>query len=326
MSFRVSDAPLVTDWERLADRYPENPFCTAPFIESHRDKGVQPLLLELEESSQCYVACAAFLNEGALTRRIIIHSAPDVRQETGSFWAAVADFCRRIHVSELEVHTFGSSPSTIPDLGHVLWRRPRVEFVLDLDRHSGNALATNHRRNIAKAERASITIHATRAEARCEIHAELMRASLARRTALGEQVNSNGEEFLQAAQLVKAGAGTLFQAVLDSESEVLSSILVLKAKQGAYYHSAGSSAKGMELGSSHLLVRKIAEILKAEGILRFNLGGAHSEGLRRFKAGFGARVVELESAAFFLTGRARRQVVKMLRAARGQLREMRARR
>ena len=324
MSFRVSDVPLVTDWERLADRYPENPFCTAPFIESHRQQGVQPLLLELEESSGCYVACAAFLNDGTLTRRIIIHSAPDVRQGTASFWAAVADFCRRIHVSELEVHTFGSSSSAIPDLGHVLWRRPRVEFVLDLDRHSGNALATNHRRNIARAERASITIHATRAEAPCEIHAELMRASLARRTARGEQVNSNGEEFSHTVQLVKTGAGTLFQAVLDSESEVLSSMLLLKAKRGAYYHSAGSSAKGMELGSSHLLVRHIAETLKAEGMLRFNLGGADSEGLRRFKAGFGARAVELESAAFFLTGRARRQVVNMLRAARGQLREMRA--
>jgi hypothetical protein len=227
-------------------------------------------------------------------------------------------------VSELEVHTFGSSPSTIPDLGYVLWRRPRVEFVLDLDRRSGNPLATNHRRNIARAERAGITIHATRAAAPCEIHAELMRASLARHTALGEPVSSNGEEFSYTWPLVKTGVGTLFQAVLDPESEVLSSMLVLKAKRGAYYHSAGSSAKGMELGSSHLLVRTIAEMLKAEGMLRFNLGGAHSEGMRRFKAGFGARAVELESAAFFLAGRARRQVENMLRAARGPLREMRA--
>ena len=320
MSFRVADAPLATDWERLADHYPENPFCTAPFIESHREQGLRPLLLELEDGSGSYVACAAFLNKGALTQQIIIHSAPDVPPGTASFWPAVADFCRRIHASELEVHTFGSSSSTIPDVGHVLWRRPRVEFVLDLDCHRGNALATNHRRNLAKAERASISIRNTNTEAACEVHAELMRASLARRKGLGERVSSNGEEFAQTWQLVKAAVGTLFQGVLDSEFEVLSSMLVLKAKRGAYYHSAGSSAKGMELGSSHLLVRTIAEMLKAEGILRFNLGGAHSEGLRRFKAGFGARAVELESAGFSLAGRAHRQALKVLRAVRGHIR------
>jgi GNAT acetyltransferase-like protein len=321
MSFRVADAPLPTDWKRLEDRYPENPFCTALFIESYREQGLRPLLLELEDRSGCYVACAAFLNKGALTQQIIIHSAPDVPQGTASFWPAVADFCRRMHVSELEVDTFGSLSSTIPDLGHVLWRRPRVEFVLDLDRHSRNALATNHKRNLAKAERAGMTIRTTNTDAACKVHAELMKTSLARREALGEQVTSNGEEFARTLQLVKTGAGTLFQTVRDSESEVLSSMLVLKAKRGAYYHSAGSSAKGMELGSSHLLVRTIAEMLKAEGILRFNLGGAHSEGLRRFKAGFGARAVELESAGFSLAGRAHRQVLKVLRAVRGHIRK-----
>lgn len=323
MSFRVSDAPLVTDWERLTDRYPENPFCTMPFIESHRHQGLQPLLLELEEGSGYYVACAAFLDKGALTRRIIIHSAPDVPRGTVSFWAPVADFCRRIHVSELEVHTFGSAPSTIPDLGHVLWRCPRVEFVLDLDRHASTALATNHRRNVSRAERAKVTIRAASTEEACTIHAQLMRASLVRRKGLGEQVSSDGEEFADTWRLVQAGVGTLFQAVLAVESEVLSSILILKAPRGAYYHSAGSAAKGMELGASHLLVLTIAEMLKVEGMSRFNLGGAHSEGLRRFKAGFGAREVELESAAFFLAGRARRRVLNVLRAARGQLREMR---
>ena len=101
--------------------------------------------------------------------------------------------------------------------------------------------------------------------------------------------------------LIDSGAGELFQAVHDGT--VLSSVLVLMAKRGAYYHSAGNHPKGMALGASHFLIQEIASYLRERSFEVFNLGGSDqtNPGLSRFKAGFGASVVDLEEADFFLS-------------------------
>jgi hypothetical protein len=119
---------------------------------------------------------------------------------------------------------------------------------------------------------------------------------MTRRSARGEAVPSVQRDALAEAFLA-TGVGELFQAVADGASP-LSSILVLRSPVGAYYHSAGTSPEGMDRGASQFLIASTAEQLRSEGVLRFNLGGAgpESEGLQRFKAGFGARVVPLEAA------------------------------
>jgi len=98
--------------------------------------------------------------------------------------------------------------------------------------------------------------------------------------------------------LLNSRAGELFQTLKDDR--VLSSILILRSSQGAYYQSAGTLPEGMKLGASAFLVSSVAAILKQEGSRVFNLGGATADnpGLRRFKAGFGAREVTLQAASF----------------------------
>jgi len=112
--------------------------------------------------------------------------------------------------------------------------------------------------------------------------------------------------------LLASGCGEIFQAV--SGERVLSSSLVLRS--GAYYLSTGSSPDGLKLGSSPFLTWQIASILQQEGIRLFNLGGtgADNPGLRRFKAGFGAREVELQAATFCPKSVVERKVHGSLRA------------
>jgi lipid II:glycine glycyltransferase (peptidoglycan interpeptide bridge formation enzyme) len=92
----------------------------------------------------------------------------------------------------------------------------------------------------------------------------------------------------------------LFQALVGDR--LLSSILVLRAAKGGYYHSAGTTAEGMACGASHWLVQHIAQALQSEGLQQFNLGGADEDGLVRFKVGFGSARVELEAADIQLAG------------------------
>jgi len=58
----------------------------------------------------------------------------------------------------------------------------------------------------------------------------------------------------------------------------------------------------MACGASHFLIHETCQVLKAENVHLFNLGGAgpHELGLQRFKAGFGARELRLEAVQLVL--------------------------
>jgi len=81
---------------------------------------------------------------------------------------------------------------------------------------------------------------------------------------------------------------------------VVSSLMVLLCRDGAYYQSAGTSPEGMDIGASTFLVSEAIRELAQEEKTVFNLGGAgpESEGLRRFKAGFGAKPVALAAGVY----------------------------
>jgi lipid II:glycine glycyltransferase (peptidoglycan interpeptide bridge formation enzyme) len=104
------------------------------------------------------------------------------------------------------------------------------------------------------------------------------------------------------AALTGSGAGELFQ--VTAGGRILSSILVLLAARGGYYHSAGTRPEGMSCGASHFLVSEIAAALQAAGLTRFNLGGVSGTGtgLEQFKHGFGTTRVELQAVECELTG------------------------
>lgn len=86
---------------------------------------------------------------------------------------------------------------------------------------------------------------------------------------------------------------------------VHSSVLVLLAAKGAYYHSAGTSPDGMACGASPWLVHEAALVLRERGLEVFNLGGAiqASAGLFRFKSEFATTPVPLESVTYSTRGK-----------------------
>jgi len=270
-----------------AEADPTNPFWTAPYARAMSALGFRSFTFFAGES-----ACAAFLKSGRVNRTLEIPSVPPSSE---LFWRGVRDFCRRNRVTHLEANSFASAPATIPSMAGEIARRTRFEFVLDLQKPT--SMASNHIRNVRRANNAGAVLRQASDEAACERHWDLVDASLARRTARGEHAFA-GDLRLRIAALRQCGAGELFQAVIGDE--IVSSIFILLAERGAYYQSAGTSEKGMDCGASHFLVDAIATDLRLRSMTTLNLGGASDvgDGLARFKAGFGARVVELPAAEF----------------------------
>jgi lipid II:glycine glycyltransferase (peptidoglycan interpeptide bridge formation enzyme) len=92
-------------------------------------------------------------------------------------------------------------------------------------------------------------------------------------------------------------------------------MLVLRAPQGGYDHSSGSTPEGKKTGASHFLIHGTAVRLAEAGCTGFNLGGARADesGLRDFKLRFGAREVALHAIRLDLQSRLRRTVGGLLR-------------
>jgi hypothetical protein len=284
---------------------PANPFCTAAYASARRELGAEPWLLVLERQTT-RVLCPAFLATGRLSRLLELPSWPGL-EEVNPFWEGLTGVCRTERITMLEVNSFASESAELPVPGAV--RRARREYVMDLvGLEIDRRVATNHLRNIKKATRAGLALRRQSDPGACQVHARLMGVSLARRQGRGEQVERATEPQVTAttAALVGHGAGTLYQAVAGEE--VQSSILVLMGTSGGYYHSAGTSAAGMESGASHFLIHAVTRALQAAGCTRFNLGGVDEpgSGLDRFKAGFGAMPVELQAAAVDFSGPVRR--------------------
>jgi lipid II:glycine glycyltransferase (peptidoglycan interpeptide bridge formation enzyme) len=84
--------------------------------------------------------------------------------------------------------------------------------------------------------------------------------------------------------------------------------MVAVAAKGGYSHTAGTSPDGMACGASQLLNYEIAKALQSRSMDVYNLGGVQDldSGLAEYKLRFGARLVELEAADFFLGSRLRK--------------------
>lgn len=278
---------------------PHNPFITASFVASRRSLGERPWLLGLEEDAHLVSGCAAFMRVGYLNRSLDITSLPEI-PHSDAFWGGLLQFCGRSRVSELWINSHASTVASIPSLPGERDRRPRCEYVFDLE-HGDPwvGITAHHRRNIARARKRGLEIRRVSDGNACESHIQLMRASMQRRHDRGESLPLElCDRELMA--LIHSGSGELFQAV--GGGELLSSMLILRAAAGGYLQTAGTSPDGMMCGASHLLVYSVATILQAEGARLFNLGGAASEqpGLQKFKAGFGTRTIDLEAAGFVL--------------------------
>ena len=296
--FARADATLEL-CSQAAALAPENPFCTPAYLEARRGAGLRPWVLGLATERRLVAVCLAFLRTGRASRTLEIPSLPAIR-DPNAFWGQLFAFCRREGVTYLDLETYGSPHVEIPRFAGETGRSDRWEYVLDLQESDfWRNVHAHHRRIIQRAHQHQLGIRRTGDERACADHVELMSASMTRRRLRGEDAPTRGDAQIVTAY-VQQGAGNIVQAVKDGR--ILSSVLVLNAEQGAYYESAGTSAEGMACGASHFLVAEIARTLQQAGIRSFNLGGTRDSGsgLARFKSRFGARVVKLESAQFYV--------------------------
>jgi hypothetical protein len=297
LQFRSVLRPPPSLIEQLAVCDPANPLHASEYAKAHEALGVRVCLLGLYAGNELVSGCMAYLSGWFLRRNLHIRSLPSL-PDPEIFWRGVLQSCRTLGVWRLQIDTYASPEAVIPQLPGELERRVRWEYVLDLGCENVlDGVSTQHRRNIGRARRAGFSIRRTREASACTRHLELMDASTERRANRGESVDLS-QDSARPLALLASQSGEIFQAVIGEQ--VVSSILVLRSRQGGYYQSAGTSPEGMKLGASPFLVSQVADILKQEGVQVFNLGGAGAEspGLRRFKAGFGAREVELQAASF----------------------------
>ncbi len=305
--FFAEPDPSLELCTKVAALEPTNPFYMPNYIEFKRALGFQPWVFALRQDGRIVSGCTSFAKSGRLNRSLEITSLP-ILPDSNKFWEGLLQFCREARISQLEINSFASSSTTIPRLPGEIRRRVRCEYVLELEKPGlWDRLSSNHMRNNKNARKAGLRVRRAVDHEACQQHIGLIRESMLRRRNRGESVPEDFET-LNLLAMIQSEAGQLFQAVLDGK--VLSSVLILMAQKGGYYHSAGTSSEGMACGASHFLVHEIGNTLQAEGKQVFNLGGVDQDnpGLERFKAGFGASPVRLESAELFLGSKVRNKL------------------
>jgi len=274
--------------ERLAASTPLSPFNTPEYAQAQTLIGNTPCAFLTRRSEDVICGALGFLQGGRHSKILEIPTAPTL-PEPEEFWSEAISFALSQGVQDLFIETFASTQPTLPKTKFETARRSRLEYVVTLlpDRP---APSKNHTRNISKARRAGVLISRGRNPTACLAHSELIDSSLDRRRIRGESIEAKTQtQFFSS--VLTTGAGELYQASLDGK--ILSSILILRSSLAAYYQSAGTSPTGMKIGASQLLIDQAADLLAAEGVLQFNLGGAStsSPGLQQFKRGFGAEEV-----------------------------------
>jgi hypothetical protein len=307
---------------------PLSPFNSPAYAAAARAWGAQPCLLALYAGAAALGGALALLSGDSWLRSLTIPTAPSVR-EREVFWQGVLDFCRHSNVGELHVETFSCRDAALPDFARTSFgdasaprsfrpavrsRRERFEYWLAIHDGSASALSENHRRAVQRARKAGLFVSRSTSTEDVAAHVLAMEASAARRRQRGEGLATPGSATKHRA-LLQHGAAELFQA--GTHGDVMASILVLRARTCAYYHSAGATAAGMRSGASAFLVVEAAKLLAADGLHWFNLGGAAADasGLRRFKAGFGADEVALQSTSYVLLPAYHRTLRRLARVA-----------
>jgi len=307
VKFLAEANPEAARLEALAAVSPENPFATAAYLRAEQSLGAQPWLLGCEDGGRLTYGCFGFLRFGRLNRRLTIPSLPSADEP---FWSGLREFNRAHGITVLELNSFASPVLSIPALGEETGRLARHEFRLHLDVPEAKLverMRINHRQSLRKGIKSGIEVRITNDWAALDDHLLLMKSSMTRRQARGESV-SYDDSHKNLRRFLETGFCRLFFAVLGSET--VSSMLVARSKQGAYLYTSGTSPEGMAVGASHFLIHEIALTSRREGAIVFNLGGVAdlNSGLAQYKRHFGAEVVSLEAAEFYVGSPWRRAI------------------
>ncbi len=302
--------------QQLCDAEPGNSFRTPEYFASRERLGWESRVVGLKPSGDegLFAACGAFLKRSKLDLFMEIQSLPAVNLDS-PFWTGLRSHCNTIGVTSIDLGTFGSVAGVeIPPLSDRCSRSERCEFHLDLSGGLLKRMSSSHRRNVKKAEKRGLTVVRSKTEESARAHERLRGQSFERRKERGESVPDTGM-ITEHMSVLDSGSGEIFQAI--GGEDVLSSVLVLHAPDGAYYQSAGTAPDGRNVGASHFLIHKMAVEFAQAGRASFNLGGAEQgTSLASFKQDFGAIPIELPAMSCDLSRSWRRAVkglISMLR-------------
>ena len=246
----------------------------------------KPKLLIIRQRDQIITAAALVLRrEGGQNRLVATLSA--LPHPVEPLWTRILELAGLCKARLITIEMFGPAATNGSPFANEVARHHTQVYVMDLqDADLEAGLSSNHRRNLRKAESLGFSMIETTAPEAVAAHVRLCGASNDRRAGRGEKIQGNKDRKATEAYL-ETGAARLFQASL--RGEVLSSILVLTIGRAAYYDTGGTSPEGMKMGGSHFLMVHTMVRLKEQGIATFSLDVANTEGLIKFKTGFGAR-------------------------------------
>ena len=304
VTFHADPDPKPGQRAELQAFNPANPLYHSLFQDAMAAMGRQPWVLTLRQEGEVVSASPAFLKTGRLNSTFSIPSLPSLVHGK-TFWDGIMYICTTYNITILSINCIASSCDPIPPLTKEMYRKPHHEYVIDLRKADlWKAYSENLKRNIKRARKSGLQIQRAVEDVACHEHMTLIRHSLDRRQRRGEDDVSSPDRAEMIA-LIRSGIGEFFQCV-GQDGAVLSSILVLTAERGAIYHTGGTSPEGMACGASPFLLHEVIDSLRAKDKDVFYLGSAAPGcSLQHFKASFGAKPIQGESAEFLVGGRFR---------------------
>lgn len=277
-------------------------------------RDIEPWVVQAETGAgKPHSAAAAIVRRGARFSGVdFVWAGADAAP--AELVAELPAFARARSAPRIVLETLGAT-CPLPAVPGETQRLQSAVYCIDLadPTEPEKRLGKNHRRNVKRARKEGIAPIEQDAASSVAAHARLCQSSFERRSVRGEKIESDAqaETF---AKFVASGYGRIHQVGRDAE--VLSSDLVVRVADSAYYLSGGTSPEGMKIGSSHLLMLGIMEELRAQGVRTLNLGYTDTEALARFKSGFGAECIAVERVFADTGSLAARQARRALRWAR----------
>lgn len=297
----------------LAAACPSNPFATEGYARARAEEGGRVFVLEFKSSGGAE-RCLAILDGGPMIGTLEIPSMPAL--PAGDFSPAIDSLVHQFRIGRISLFSYHSTAARQPDWYPVEWRRGTDEFIWDLTRFPRvESLHKSARQGVRLAERMGCRLVSGTDDGLLDSHQALMAISRDRRLGRGDRT-SPAPTGPRMRAFLEAGVGQVFQ-VVEPSGTIHSSALVLRSAEGAYLHSMGSSERGFAIGAAKLLVFSTAKWLHSQGTTEFNLGSAATDGLRQFKAMFGAIGRPVESAVYRTMGRSRSRVMTLADRALG---------
>ncbi|MEX2650276.1 MAG: GNAT family N-acetyltransferase [Alphaproteobacteria bacterium] len=297
--FRSSDlsiniTPLKDDCIRETSDEMDWLFLYSPIAYANLIKRHKFGIFNVLDSSGCNVMSALVcLNFGVRSRQLVISTRSNFILDK-RFWSIIDVIVNIQKSTSILVEFIGGRDMPTDYKRFTPKDLHRAEFyVMDPDYSEGMlSYSQNHRRNIRRALSEEMKPFSLPTKSAMGVHLELWSESMNRRQDRGEPVaEPSGIDSIR--RFLRSGLGRFVQ--FGKNDQILASAFLVEYGVSCVYYKAGANTEGMRLGAAHFLIHETAKDLLVRGFKIFNLGiaAANNEGLRRFKAGFGANAIPI---------------------------------